>query len=344
MQSVYVLAMLLRKVRTSLCSGDLQACHHPLSQPELGSEVQDAAECLVAELQHGIESLSASMKADVAFEGVGGMIKSHVKHPQTQKSSPLGPNPNNHQCTDERRRNQQPGSRRHSAGGLGQIGFLDSKRALAQQFEQARHQLHDLMSSRKDTPKPVLPVGVGMIVFGSPAVHWLSLFSEYRPAVAWLSFRTTDEFRAWAEGIRKASQYTQAWIQVGSVSAALEATQACYPDALVLQGSDAGGHGHAYGASVVSLIVAGGIMDGRGVAAATMLGAAGVVMGTRFLAAEETDLPSEFRKAVFKATDGGQSTLLDRGSLMRCGVLVPGRKCMVDGVSGILATSISREG
>ncbi|KAB8233521.1 nitronate monooxygenase [Aspergillus alliaceus] len=181
-------------------------------------------------------------------------------------------------------------------------------RSLAQQFEQARHQLHDLMSSRKDTPKPVLPVGVGMIVFGSPAVHWLSLFSEYRPAVAWLSFRTTDEFRAWAEGIRKASQYTQVWIQVGSVSAALEATQACYPDALVLQGSDAGGHGHAYGASVVSLIVAGGIMDGRGVAAATMLGAAGVVMGTRFLAAEETDLPSEFRKAVFKATDGGQST------------------------------------
>lgn len=74
MQSFYALTMLLRRVRTSLSSGDLQACYHLLSQPEPGSEVQDA-ERLVEELRNGLESLSASMRADVAFEGVVGMVQ-----------------------------------------------------------------------------------------------------------------------------------------------------------------------------------------------------------------------------------------------------------------------------
>ncbi|KNG86881.1 Zn(II)2Cys6 transcription factor [Aspergillus nomiae NRRL 13137] len=74
MQSFYALTMLLRRVRTSLSSGDLQACYHLLSQPEPGSEVQDA-ERLVEELRHGLESLSASMRADIAFEGVVGMVR-----------------------------------------------------------------------------------------------------------------------------------------------------------------------------------------------------------------------------------------------------------------------------
>ncbi|KAE8324319.1 hypothetical protein BDV39DRAFT_195205 [Aspergillus sergii] len=175
------------------------------------------------------------------------------------------------------------------AGGLGQIGFLDSKRSLVGQLERAKRELQDIMNAHKHTPEPVLPVGVGMIVFGSPVAHWLSLFSKYKPAVVWLLFATTDEF---------------------NVSAAVEAAQACRPDALVLQGSDAGERGHAFGASVisllpevadvlrdrglddVSLIAAGGIVDGRGAPAAIMLGAAGVVMGTRSRVLDEMWGPS----------------------------------------------------
>lgn len=94
-----------------------------------------------------------------------------------------------------------------------------------------------------------------------------------------------------------------------------------------MQGSDAGGHGWENGASIISLlpeavdalkengfghiplVAAGGIVDGRGVAAAMALGASGVVMGTRFLAAKETEVPSQgYRDAVLSAKDGGQCT------------------------------------
>ncbi|KAF3385034.1 hypothetical protein F1880_003112 [Penicillium rolfsii] len=115
-----------------------------------------------------------------------------------------------------------------------------------------------------------------------------------------------------------------------SVKAALDVAQASHPDALVLQGSDAGGHGHQDGASIVSLvpevmdtlvqhgisdiplIAAGGIVDGRGTAAALTLGASGVVMGTRFLAAPETRIPRVYRDAIFQASDGGQATARSR--------------------------------
>ncbi|KAK9233749.1 hypothetical protein V1525DRAFT_138210 [Lipomyces kononenkoae] len=214
------------------------------------------------------------------------------------------------------------------AGGLGQIGFLNDKHMLGLELEKARRQLQGFIISSGQ--QETLPVGVGVIVFGSAWGDWLPLFSKYKPAVVWLSFGETEEFQQWTEGIRKSSPHTKVWVQLGSVRAALDTARVCRPDALVLQGSDAGGHGHAHGASVISLIpevadtlqgngiqdipliAAGGIMDGRGAAAAVVLGAAGVVMGTRFLAAEETRLPSEYREAILVASDGGQSTVRSR--------------------------------
>jgi nitronate monooxygenase len=72
-------------------------------------------------------------------------------------------------------------------------------------------------------------------------------------------------------------------------------------DIIVAQGTEAGGHGgaratlplvpaiaDAIAGREVALVAAGGIMDGRGLAAALMLGADGVLMGTRFYAAEES--------------------------------------------------------
>ena len=73
-------------------------------------------------------------------------------------------------------------------------------------------------------------------------------------------------------------------------------------DALVAQGTDGGGHNSPIGtlalipqavdaAGGMPVLGAGGIADGRGIAAAFMLGAEGVWVGTRFLATEEANVP-----------------------------------------------------
>jgi enoyl-[acyl-carrier protein] reductase II len=51
------------------------------------------------------------------------------------------------------------------------------------------------------------------------------------------------------------------------------------------------------------VVAAGGIADGRGVAAAFMLGAQGVQVGTRFLVAEECTVSQEYKNRVLKAKD-----------------------------------------
>lgn len=63
------------------------------------------------------------------------------------------------------------------------------------------------------------------------------------------------------------------------------------------------GHGN------VPLVAAGGIADGRAAAAALTLGAQGIVMGTRFLSAPETNVLPTYRAAVLATSDGGQSTV-----------------------------------
>jgi len=93
-------------------------------------------------------------------------------------------------------------------------------------------------------------------------------------------------------------------------------------DIIVAQGSEAGGHGAARATfplvpavvdtvaasgSDVPVVAAGGIADGRGVAAALMLGAAGVIMGTRFHAAEESLLPRPAKMRIVKGS--GDNTL-----------------------------------
>lgn len=84
-------------------------------------------------------------------------------------------------------------------------------------------------------------------------------------------------------------------------------------DVVIAQGGEAGGHGGSLGTFAllpavvdavadVPVIAAGGIGDGRGIAAALMLGAQGVWMGTRFIASEEWGGGSFKQDAVLDAT------------------------------------------
>ena len=92
-------------------------------------------------------------------------------------------------------------------------------------------------------------------------------------------------------------------------------------DVIVAQGSDAGGHGSANCASIVSLVpelvsalpetpivAAGGIADGRGTLAALALGAQAVVIGTRFATATESAMADKAKDLIIHTFDGGIST------------------------------------
>ena len=87
-------------------------------------------------------------------------------------------------------------------------------------------------------------------------------------------------------------------------------------DVLVAQGSEAGGHGASrttidvvpaiidLAAGGVPVVAAGGIADGRGLAAMMMLGAAGVLLGTRFYASIEADAADEAKWRICTAASG----------------------------------------
>lgn len=84
-------------------------------------------------------------------------------------------------------------------------------------------------------------------------------------------------------------------------------------DAVIAEGTESGGHigenttmclvPQVVDAVEIPVIAAGGIADGRGVAASFMLGAEGVQVGTRFLAAEECQIHPTYKELVVKAKD-----------------------------------------
>jgi enoyl-[acyl-carrier protein] reductase II len=101
-------------------------------------------------------------------------------------------------------------------------------------------------------------------------------------------------------------------------------------DAMVIEGLEGGGHigtqtTMALMTNVlrehfkIPVLVAGGIADGRGIAAALLMGADGVQMGTRFLITKESPAHEKAKEAVVKATDTDSAvTGFSRGRGVRC--------------------------
>ena len=98
----------------------------------------------------------------------------------------------------------------------------------------------------------------------------------------------------------------------GAVKHAVKAEQAgC--DAVICQGGEGGGHtglvgtmpliAQAVDAVKIPVVGAGGIFDGRGLAAALALGAQGVWMGTRFIASKEAHAGALYQQAILEAAD-----------------------------------------
>ncbi|MFC6197369.1 NAD(P)H-dependent flavin oxidoreductase [Ponticaulis profundi] len=114
----------------------------------------------------------------------------------------------------------------------------------------------------------------------------------------------------------------------GAVKHAIKAEEAgC--DAVILQGGEGGGHtglvgtlplvAQAVEAVDIPVIAAGGIYDGRCIAATLALGAVGVWMGTRFIASEEAHAANMYKQAVVGASDIDTTrTRCYSGKPMRC--------------------------
>ncbi len=119
---------------------------------------------------------------------------------------------------------------------------------------------------------------------------------------------------------------TKVFLQVGSVEEAVTAANAGV-DGIIAQGIEAGGHVKSTtslstivpavveAVEPVPVIAAGGIATGRGVAAALILGAQAVSLGTRFVASEETQVIQAYKQRIVDSTaeDTVYTTLFDVG-------------------------------
>ncbi len=183
-----------------------------------------------------------------------------------------------------------------AAGGLGLIGgtTVGGSTWLVEQVLLAR-----AVTSR--------PVGVGLISHLPSVAVLSSTVVELGVRIVCHSFADPTPF---VTPLHDAGALVMC--QVRSVAEATAAAGAG-ADVLIAQGTEAGGHtGEVSTMALVPAVVdavgnvpvvaAGGIADGRGLAAALMLGAQGVMMGTRFLATPECEGRAATRERVLAAT------------------------------------------
>jgi nitronate monooxygenase len=185
-----------------------------------------------------------------------------------------------------------------NAGGLGLVGGGYGDQAWLRT---------ELELARAGTQRPW---GVGLITWHANR-EVVDLALSYRPTAFLLSF---GDARPYAPAIKAAG--CTLICQVQDVEAA-RAAVAVGADLLVAQGTEAGGHGATRATfplvpavvdavAPVPVLAAGGIADGRGLAAALMLGAQGAMIGTRFYAAVES-LGHERARARIVAAHAGDT-------------------------------------
>lgn len=155
------------------------------------------------------------------------------------------------------------------------------------------------------------PWGVGLITWAATA-DVVALALNYRPHAVMLSF---GDPMPYVDAIKAAG--CKLICQVQDLDTARQARDAG-ADLIVAQGTEAGGHGGMRATlplvpavvdavAPIPVVAAGGIADGRGLAAALMLGAQGALIGTRFYACTEA-LGHERAKQRIAEAEGGQTT------------------------------------
>lgn len=181
------------------------------------------------------------------------------------------------------------------AGGLGLIG------AASAPADWVRTQIRE---AKKLTKKPF---GVNIM-----------LMSPYADEVA--KVLVEEGVKVVTTGAGNPEKYMQMWkdagikvIPVVASVALAKRMERCGADAVVAEGCEAGGHigenttmvlvPQIADAVQIPVIAAGGIADGRGMAAAFLLGAQGVQLGTHFVVTEESQVHENYKERILKAKD-----------------------------------------
>lgn len=182
-----------------------------------------------------------------------------------------------------------------NAGGLGLIGSGGAP------AEWVREQVRE---AKKLTDKPF---GVNLMLMNPEADQIAQVLVDEGVAVVTTGAGSPEKYMSmWKEAGMKV-------IPVVASVALAKRMERCGADALVAEGTEAGGHigelttmvlvPQIVDAVSVPVIAAGGIADGRGIAAAFMLGARGVQMGTQFVVTRECNVHENYKQALIKARD-----------------------------------------
>ena len=182
-----------------------------------------------------------------------------------------------------------------NAGGLGLIGTASAP------AEWVREQIRE---AKKLTDKPF---GINIMMISPYADEVAKVAVEEGVAVVTTGAGSPEKYvKMWKEAGIKV-------IPVVASVAMAKRMQHCGADALVAEGTEAGGHigenttmvlvPQVVDAVEIPVIAAGGIADGRGIAAAFMLGAEGVQIGTRFVVTEEAQVHENYKECILKARD-----------------------------------------
>ena len=181
------------------------------------------------------------------------------------------------------------------AGGLGLIGAANAP------AEWVREQIQKVKELTKK------PFGVNIMLMSPHADEVAKVIVEEAVPVVTTGAGSPEKYmKMWkAAGVKV--------IPVVASVALAKRMERCGADAVVAEGTEAGGHigenttmvlvPQVADAVQIPVIAAGGIADGRGVAAVFMLGAKGVQLGTRFVATEEAQVHENYKNCILKARD-----------------------------------------
>ena len=204
------------------------------------------------------------------------------------------------------------------AGGLGTLGAANLTAT------QVREQITAI---RAATDRPF---GVNYLLFRIDEGSFAAALEARPPVIALAWGRADQDLRPYIQRIHDAG--LTAMYMAGEVPEARRAAEAG-ADVLVAQGTEGGGHvGWMATMALVPMVVqavaprpvlaAGGIADGRGLAAALALGADGVLLGTRFLATDEAPLHPNYKQAIVHSN--GHNTVLTEIPDIAVGQVWPG--------------------